>query len=130
MLLLCPRLMPSICTYVHKQRGRGPCPAGYLRECEWARPWPASCMLARVRHGRSALSTMVDATKRTKTEVIKRGGMWPRNQKRISLVPKIMCHAGDHYRNAGSYQFRCCYIQALDRSVLLLSASVSRVPLV
>ena len=38
--------------------------------------------------------------------------MWPRNQKRISLVPKTW-HAGDHYRDAGSYQLRCCYIRAL-----------------
>ena len=43
-------------TSVHRkinQRGRGPFPAGFLREREWARPWPR----------RSALSTIVDPTK-------------------------------------------------------------------
>ena len=50
-------------TSVHRkinQRGRGPFPAGFLREREWARPWPHAG--TRIRHSRSALSTIV-ATK-------------------------------------------------------------------
>ena len=49
--------------YVHrqiKQRGRGPCPAGFLHEREWAgRPHAGT----RLRHGRPDLSTILDPTK-------------------------------------------------------------------
>ena len=52
--------MPSVHRKI-KQRGHGPCPAGFLRE--WAWPWPHAG--TRLRHGRPALSTivLVDPTK-------------------------------------------------------------------
>ena len=41
--------MPSVHRKIN-QRGRGPCPASFLREREWARPWPPAG--TRLRPGR------------------------------------------------------------------------------
>ena len=35
-----PSLPLALALYTEKSRGRGPCPAGFLRERKWARPWP------------------------------------------------------------------------------------------
>ena len=60
-------------------------------------------------------------------EVIKRGGVWPRNQKRISLVPKITWRAGDHYRYAGAVTYErsvsTARSDAIPRLVQLLCGS-------
>ena len=42
-----------------KYRGRGPCPAGFLRERKWARPWPHAKGMA----GQSCPPCIVDPTK-------------------------------------------------------------------
>ena len=65
MLFPCITALPTIdalCTQKNQTKGAcGPCPAGFLREREWAWPWPHAG--TRLRHGRPALSTIVDPTK-------------------------------------------------------------------